>query len=368
MIIMKKCFTLLLIALFGSFTFHDPESGILITNIKVVDTEKGEVRKNPKNIWIKGDSIWRVDNYKVPVSQDKNVIVIDGTGKYIIPGLWDMHAHPDDPEMWRMNPDDESRDLLLPLFVLHGVTGIRDMAGSMEVIRGWKKKIGQKTLLGPEIYACGPLIDGPNPMWDGSVGIANLARVKPVVDSLMNSGSDFLKVYSLLPDSTYFALSSYAKKLKIPFAGHVPLDVSTTSASDTGMKSQEHLLNLLIDCSSMADKIYDGSMDYEGITDPMAKYIYRNDLMLKTFNKRRAYEIFKVFVKNNTWHTPTISMWHSNAYFEENIKKDSAYFNYLPPYMRRYWDPGVNDHLQERYADILAVKKRLVKKYMEVIG
>ncbi|GJM34214.1 MAG: amidohydrolase [Saprospiraceae bacterium] len=333
----------------------------------MVDVKKGALLKDTKDIYIRGNRITGIATHanRYPKPDTK---VIDGSGKYIIPGLWDMHAHPDDPEMWRMPPDAASRDLLLPLFVLYGVTGIRDMAGSMETIKAWKTNIKKKELLGPEVFACGPLLDGPNPMWDGSVGIASLDKVRIVVDSLKATGADFLKVYSLLPDSTYFELSRYAKSIHFPFVGHVPFTVTTVEASITGMKSQEHLLNLLIDCSTVADQIYNNTLDYGDITDALDKYIFRNNLIMDTYDPQKAKAIFKVFVQNKTWHTPTISMWYKNAYFEEEVKKDSIYYPYLPQYMRKYWQPEVNDHLQRRSPEIIDLKKRLVSRYLQVIN
>ncbi|MCB0580014.1 MAG: hypothetical protein KDD10_11995 [Phaeodactylibacter sp.] len=67
-----------------------------------------------------------------------------------------MHTHPDDPEVWWMNPVPEHRDLLMPLFVIYGVTGTRDMAGSLEVVNDWRRRIKAGTLAGPEIIAAGP--------------------------------------------------------------------------------------------------------------------------------------------------------------------------------------------------------------------
>lgn len=365
---MKKIVPLLVVVFFCLGSSHgDVDKLIIIQNVQVVDVIGGTLSKSKKDILIRRDRIVEIRNHKKQTG-NKGDKVIDGTGKYVIPGLWDMHAHPDDPEMWRMNPDEAGRDRLMPLFVFHGVTGIRDMAGSMEVVKRWRDKIKSKELIGPEIVACGPLIDGPNPMWDGSVGIADLSRVKPVVDSLKNSGADFLKIYSLLPDSIYFALSKYAKQIDFPQVGHVPLTVTTSEASITGMKSQEHLLNLLMDCSTEADNLYAKTIDYGDITDRVDKYVYRNELMLDTYDSEKAKLLYKTYVEQNTWHTPTLSMWYKNAFFEEELEKDSLNFKYLPKYMREYWKPANNDHLQNRIPKIIEVKKKLVEAYKKRIG
>ena len=162
-----------------------------------------------------------------------------------------------------MNPDEGSRDLLMPLFVMHGVTGIRDMAGSLQVVNDWREKIASGTLIGPAIYAAGPLIDGPNPMWDGSIGIPSTKHVKQKVDSLIDAGVDFLKVYSLLPDTIYFAMSKYARSIEFPFCGHVPQTVTNYDASKSGINSLEHLLDIPLECSSQEERIRTGTLTME---------------------------------------------------------------------------------------------------------
>ena len=219
----------------------------VLENVLVVDVTNGKLLSEAQDIYLSQGRILKI----APTGSASTYTgfeKVDGTGKYVIPGLWDMHAHPDDPEVWRMDPVPKDRDLLLPLFVLHGVTGIRDMAGSLEEIFRWRNLGDQGELLVPEIIACGPLLDGPNPMWDGSLGIADTFRVQPVVDSLMLVGADFLKVYSLLPRDIYLALAAYADKVDFPMVGHVPFEVLSSEAAATGMKSQEHLLEILLEC------------------------------------------------------------------------------------------------------------------------
>ncbi len=354
---------LLVVSLIAFFHIAAQEE-IVLKDVSIVDVEAGVVLSSTKDVVISGEKIKEI---VVGSTYSGNGTIINCRGKYLIPGLWDMHAHPDDPEMWRMNPTSDARDLLMPLFVHFGVTGIRDMAGDLNVMNKWRRSIENGELVGPEIVAGGPLIDGPNPMWDGSIGIPSTAMVKFKVDSLIEAGVDFLKIYSLLPDSIYFALSDYAQEINFPFVGHVPFDVTTLQASETGMKSQEHLLNILMDCSTLQEDLYSKNIDYKGMTNRLERYIYRNDLMLETYDSEKAGQLFKTFAENETWHTPTISMWYKNAYFEREVEADREYLQYLPLYMQEYWTPDVNDHLQLRDPDFLALNQRLVAKYLELI-
>lgn len=338
---------------------------LAILNVNVVDVENGSVTIG-MDVLIKGD---RIDQVR-PSGEEtvEAAFKVDGSGKYLIPGLWDMHAHPDDPEMWRMRPSEGSRDLLMPLFVLYGVTGIRDMAGSLKVVNGWREKMANGSLLGPTIFAAGPLIDGPNPMWDGSIGIPSTQDVKSKVDSLKDAGVDFLKIYSLLPDSIYFELSEYAQSIDFPFSGHVPQTVTNLEASKSGISSLEHLLDIPLECASEEANIRSGSIDYGGLQDRLARYVFRNKLIIDSYDPKKATKLFEAFVENETWHTPTISMWYKNAWFEEEEKNDQPYFQYLPTYMRKYWTPQVNDHLKFRQKEFIQIKQLQVDHYMRIIG
>src|SRR5258705_3001941 len=174
---------------------------------------------------------------------------IDATGSFLIPGLWDMHAHPDDPELWPVNPPPQEKEKLLTLLIANGVTGIRDMGGDLRLLQEWRARVGNGTIVGPHIYACGPLLDGPKPMWPGSVAISTAEQGRQAVRDLKKQRADFVKVYSLLPRDAYFAIADEAKKLKLPFAGHVPDSVTPEEASDAGQASEEHLLQIVEACS-----------------------------------------------------------------------------------------------------------------------
>jgi len=293
---------------------------------------------------------------------------IDATGSFLIPGLWDMHAHPDDPELWPVNPPRQEKEKLLTLLIANGVTGIRDMGGDLKLLQEWRARVGNGTILGPHIYACGPLLDGPKPMWPGSVAISTAEQGRQAVRDLKKQRADFVKVYSLLPRDAYFAIADEAKKLKIPFAGHVPDSVTPEEASDAGQASEEHLLQIVEACSDRdAIKKRLDELREAGATPVELRRAYI-ETMLATFDNKKAEALFAKFVKNNTWVTPTVIVWQNNASFEEDSAKYAERMKYLPRYIREYWDPKNNAHLKNRSPERLAAEKLLVKKYLEIIG
>ncbi|MFD2100711.1 amidohydrolase family protein [Flagellimonas iocasae] len=337
---------------------------VLVTHVNVVDVESGKVIPD-QNVLIQDDTILDIRSADGNVNYSANR-VIQAEGKFIIPGLWDMHAHPDDPEVWRMHPKQEEKDRLMPLFVVNGVTGIRDMGGDIKLVQRWRKLYEDGALLAPKIFAAGPLLDGPNPMWDGSVGINSPEYAKQVVDSLIAEGIDFLKIYSLLPRETYLAVSSYANEIGFPFVGHVPYTVPPSEAAETGMKSQEHLLEILKECADTPSQEFMQSL--EAVDDRIGRSNQLNDFRLNTFKTSKADSLYGIFKKYNIWHCPTLSMWYKNAWYEEELSKDSDLVDYLPPYLRAYWTPEHNDHLQNRdRADYIDIKKRLYRLYLEMV-
>jgi imidazolonepropionase-like amidohydrolase len=152
--------------------------------------------------------------------------VIDGSGKYLMPGLADMHAH-----TW------EEEDL--PLLLANGVTTIRNMFGGPTHLR-WKERIAAGELTGPTIYTAGPIIDGNPPIWPGAV-VENAAQARRTVSEQRAAGYDFLKAYARLSREAYDALIHEGRARGMSVAGHVPDAVGLPAALRSGISSIEHL-------------------------------------------------------------------------------------------------------------------------------
>jgi imidazolonepropionase-like amidohydrolase len=209
-----------------------PEPSLAITHVTVVDVAAG-VLVAGQNVIVRGGRIVAVgDTARVAVPA--GATVVHGRGRFLIPGLWDMHVH--------ALFDAEVARTFLPRFVAEGVTGVRDMGGKVEVMRAARFALLAGTLVGPRLVAAGRILDGPQPV-DSSVSIAvgTPEQARAAVDSLANSGADFIKVYTLLPRAAYFAVLREAARLHLPVAGHVPADVTTLEAADSGQRSIEHL-------------------------------------------------------------------------------------------------------------------------------
>src|SRR5439155_13765230 len=111
------------------------------------------------------------------------------SGKYLIPGLWDMHVHAAFPGLDAQ---------FLSLLLANGVTGVREMFSRLDWVESSRRRIARGELAGPRIVASGHILDGTPPIWPGSVAVATADEARRAVDSLLRAGGGFIKVYSLL--------------------------------------------------------------------------------------------------------------------------------------------------------------------------
>jgi imidazolonepropionase-like amidohydrolase len=250
-----------------------------ITGVNIVDGRSATVQHD-RTVTLLGRRILRVSS-----SDSANLRgvakVIDARGKYLIPGLWDMHVHVVMPG---------GRDAL-PLYLASGVTGVRDMASDWPTISRWRREIGAGSLPGPRIVTSGPYLEG------GDVPIAHLtvkapADAEAAVDSLLRLGVDFVKVHGQLTRESYFAIARAARARRIAFAGHVPRSVGAADASDSGIRSIEHLLTIPNQCTAAESTALEPRFTVQGA--------------LGRCSSADPAPLFGRFVRNDTWVVPTL--------------------------------------------------------------
>ena len=217
---------------------------VAITQVSVVDVERGRT--------VAGQTVLIRDGRIVEVGPAAAVRVpgdartVDGRGRWLIPGLWDMHVHTTGPESER----------LLPVYVAFGVTGVRDMGADLDVLRRERARIRAGAAIGPRIVMAGPILDGPlgAPMPPAHrrfrIELTDPRRARLVVDSLARAGADFIKVHERLSPDVYRAIADEARRVRLPFAGHVPTSVGADEAVTKGQRSIEHLVNVPFACTA----------------------------------------------------------------------------------------------------------------------
>jgi imidazolonepropionase-like amidohydrolase len=207
---------------------------------------------------------------------------------------------------------------LLPRLVAYGITGVRDMASPLDDILRLRRESADGTLLGPQIVAAGPILQRPLPFRTPPlVRTVTDADAKQVVDDLQAKGVDFIKVGDTLTRDAYFGIASEAKRLGLPFAGHLPISVTALEATQAGQRSIEHFgsagfRNVLIACSAAEAELMSEVRDalasaLAGGPSPDEK-LYRSEFLtrlVETYDRRKATALFSAFKKNGTWQVPT---------------------------------------------------------------
>jgi hypothetical protein len=204
------------------------ETPLAITHVTVIDCT-GAPAKPDSTVVLAGHLISAVGpSETVPIPA--NARVIEANGKFLIPGLWDMHGHLTD-----------ATEDAFPLLIMNGVTGVRDMGGDLEQIDRWRAEIENGSRVGPHIIRAGPFVDGPKEGVSNRLTVRTPEEARKAVHDLKAKGVDFIKVHNALPPDAFFALMDEAHKEHIPVAVHLPKDVSSAEASDAGAASLEHV-------------------------------------------------------------------------------------------------------------------------------
>lgn len=330
----------------GPFSQGRGVARVTFVNATIVDTAGGAPQKDMTVVVSEG-RIERIGKTQLTDSKGGQAgQVIEARGKFLIPGLWDMHTH-----VAGINADPAwAKDVLIPLLVANGITGIRDMGGDLDALLAWRRAIESGTMIGPHIVAAGPMLlparrpGAPAAPADPSiVRIGTPEEARAAVDSLQKRGADFIKVISLLRDP-YFAMAEEAKEDGISFVGHVPPRITAVEASNAGQKSIEHIIysSLAFDCSAKEEELRKKGL--EGSEQDVADATDEAD---RTFSPEKATALWATFRRNGTWVTPTLFSIRVNAHRLEDSAQDPQ-LAYLPVALRKEWAPPATASQDDR--------------------
>src|SRR3984957_1121663 len=330
---------------------------LVLTHVTIIDVAGGPSPRD-MTVLITGNRISKIEpssKFAVPSGTQ----TIDATGKFLIPGLWDMHVHPHTPQ---------DQDL----FVANGITGIRIMWGDRDDFVARKERDAGK-LLAPHMIIASPIIDGPKPFWPGSISVSTEAEARAVVGKSKAAGADFVKVYSFLPREEFLAIADEAKKQNIPFAGHVPMSVSAQEASDAGMKSIEHLTGVMQACSTLSadlNKASEADLEEHNSTGEHffegPRIHAMHEQMVATCNPEKAGDLFDVFKRNGTWQTPTLTLWRMFSSINDPAFTENPALNFVAIRERQSWNPAT---LSKRsVAENTVVSKSEFQKDLQLVA
>jgi len=251
-------------------------NALALTHVTVIDCTGAPAQPNSTVVVAQGHitAVGLSDAIKIPASAR----VVNATGKFLIPGLWDMHGHLTD-----------ATEDAFPMLIMNGVTGVRDMGGDLTQLDRWRSEIDSGLRVGPHIIRAGPFVDGPKEGVTNRLTVRTPEEARRAVHDLKAKGVDFIKVHNALPPEAFFALMDEAHKEHIPVAVHLPKDVSSAEASDAGVASLEHV-----------ETLTENALWRKGAT---AKTIEQGqDEILGPIGQ----DLFQRFVKNGTWYVPTL--------------------------------------------------------------
>ncbi|MDP6437157.1 MAG: amidohydrolase family protein [Gammaproteobacteria bacterium] len=334
----KICCTGLLAVLITSPVVADEETGITaFVNVNVVRPETNSVDKS-RTVIVTGTKISRIGAAN-KVSVPADALVIEGKGRYLVPGLVEMHAHVPGTKQGR-----EYVEEVLFLWVANGITTIRNMSGEASHLE-LREEIASRQILGPRMYTAGPRFMGRR--------IKTQAEAGAIVDEQVAAGYDFLKVHMGLTRVAYDGVVATAAEHDIPVAGHVAPDISLWHALEAGQATIDHL-------DSYMQALTADDADVSGLDDGLLGSPYTPFV-----DESKIAAVARATKDAGTWNVPTLTLAENFVGpYDESRPLTGA--EYMPPKIVRSW-VGLATVYQKSIPDpevaqrFLGYRKRLVK-------
>jgi len=290
----------------------------IIKNANIVDVRSGDVKKG-HSFAVKDGKITSITPADAPLigTELGSTHVIDAQGSYIIPGLWDMHAHA---------TVRTAEYTMGPALVANGVFYIREMIGDcvfekclfnrpIEETRAFQRDLAQGNILGPQIMSIGSYdVGGPRALPEETVLLEEHSFFAPTTDKegrklaayMSERGVDFVKPYDSMPREAYFSMLDEAKKLGLTFEGHIPKSVTLREAIDAGQRTVEHARYPILGCSTQSDVLH---KDYAAYTEnpdaPSVSMGRRYADLLATIDDTVCGDLLKYWADSDTYYVPT---------------------------------------------------------------
>ena len=310
------------------------DRALVLHNVTIVDIERNYLERH-RDVVIVGERIVGIQaggTMRVP----KQGRVLDGSGKFLMPGLWDFHVHVFSA------PGEE--DFALPLYILNGITGVRD-AGALRTLPEQQyvaAAIERGERVGPRLVLAGALIDGPPGSWPGQMVAASPDEGRQRVRESKAAGWGFIKSYSLLSEPTYLAIAAEAQRQRLPLYGHIPESVQLETAVAAGHRSIEHFGRVTQACA-----LEEGAMisaNAQALTAPeplpalMAVMMGHNSRTLESWNGKRCAAVMRRLASAGVAVMPSLMV--SDFYLRKDPAPDDPRMRSVPRAVREQWSQG----------------------------
>lgn len=299
-----------------AFVSQAQDKQLLLYNVNLIHVTDGSIQQGA--LLIEGKTIKATGTYRQLKKGISGKDQINCQGKFLIPGLWDMHVHLEGAELV------EDNKALLPVFLAYGITTVRDCASDLGMqVLAWRNEIEQGQLVGPTIFTAGLKLEGKNSIWKGDLEIENEQELNQMLNQLDNFKVDFVKITeNTLPGDLFLKSVKAAHARGYRVSGHVPIDLTIQDLVDAGFTSIEHasyLLRLGSDEAQIKADLLDGK-----ITKAEAGVRYSSG-----FDQQRAIENYKALGKSGIFVCPTLIGGRQLAYLNESDHTKDESLQYL---------------------------------------
>ena len=343
-------------------------SGLLLTDVTVVDTRSGKEMPH-MSVAIDGGKIVHIGRAGTLLAQAP-ARSVDAHGKYVVPGYWEMHGHPID------SPDRVDN---LTLMLANGVTGVRQMSGSDEVLKQRKDGTLMPAADAPELLAMPGSI-----LLRGNAGTVPMAIAE--VDKQKAEGADFIKTIDVTPP-VFFAALDEATRQGLLYDGHLSPGVDAVKASEAGMRVMEHLgpmETILLSCSTDEAAIRQAmaaraaaaaqapappaaaALTKAATSDPVLmrqladpNALKRTQHIIDTYSDAKCRQVAQVFAAHTTWQVPTLIRLRTSEFGDDPEYRNNPNLRYMGPATRQLWD-----QVSQKFATTMGAEDRETLKQM----
>lgn len=367
-----RCVPLLVFMLACQAPPEPPPATLAITGVTVID---GDDASSPMTVLIDGETISAVGPAE-ELQPPAGISVVDGSGRFLIPGLWDMHVHLANQDEPPISPEQQ-----LLLHLIHGVVGIRDMGSDWQKIEDLRARLDAGEIRGPQIISPGPFVVGPQEASPTMMPVESAEAARAAARSLAEQGVDFIKAQADLPKEAYLALIDEATKLGQEVHGHVPDALTALEVSAVGQKTIEHVSPalpsdgaLLFSCSSREDELrrelaaIDTARKAE---DADRQQLAERDRalqrdLIESYDPEKASALAATLAANGTRVVPTMiwSRTYSPFDAEANLV---APLEALPEETRTRWDRVWSGYFESASDDKLALSRQIAEASLVLV-
>ena len=327
---MKKllAFAAALAGLFSGPAAAKAAADLLVRDATLIDVAAGKAVPH-QSIAVRGGTILAVGPAAEIERQYSAAQNVDARGRFVMPGLWDMHVHfGGGPELVEENRN------LLPVYVAYGITAVRDCAADIsDSVLLWRDQVAKGALLGPTIFTSGPKLEGYKPVWKGTIEVGTPAEVDAALDRLQAMRVDFVKITdnTLKPDIFLYALEA-AKARGLKTSAHIPYALTIQQAADAGLGSIEHL-DYLIKAGSRDEASI--SVDYAA---GKISYGDASAKLVEGFDPVLAEAAYRRFAAQDLYVTPTLNMSRILAYLDRDDHSRDPGLALIGPGLRKTYE------------------------------